>query len=35
MTPEDTAKKWVEYLGDVDAVLKRPAQTLRRANTSG
>ena len=23
MTPEDTAKKWVEYLGDVDAVLEK------------
>ncbi|MBO4914889.1 MAG: MBL fold metallo-hydrolase [Oscillospiraceae bacterium] len=23
LTPEDTAKKWVEYLGDVDAVLKK------------
>ncbi len=23
LTPEDTAKKWVEYLGDVEAVLKK------------
>ena len=23
LTPEDTAKKWVEYLGDVDAVLEK------------